>query len=132
MHQKDLNPGHEVIRGSYRTGTRIFELTRQGRTLDGANKRSKRRFRSRKDAELKEAAQLRAEFSKLFIGTITTLCCYAMLVTFLREVRHVDITPLALATHLVNLGIFGILGTSIGVVSPPAPAPFEHLRPYLE
>jgi membrane protease YdiL (CAAX protease family) len=67
----------------------------------------------RKSADLERAARLRAEFSKLFIGTILTLCCYTILVTFLREVRHVALTPLAWATHLVNLVIFGIMGGSM-------------------
>jgi membrane protease YdiL (CAAX protease family) len=66
-----------------------------------------------KQADLEKAAQLRAEFSKLFIGTMLTLCGYTTLVTFLREVRHVDMTPLSWATHLVNLILFGLLGGSM-------------------
>src|SRR4051794_24320104 len=40
-----------------------------------------------------------------------TLCCYATFVTFLRDVRRLDLTPLAPATHLVNLVLFGMLGS---------------------
>jgi membrane protease YdiL (CAAX protease family) len=124
--------GQKVIRGNYRAASHRFDLTRQGscpeelgylaegfglrtakvdaRELALVKALSEVR---RKDADLKEAAQLRAEFSKLLIGTIITLCCYTMLVTFLRDVRHVDMTPLASATHLVNLCLFGMLGGSM-------------------
>ena len=124
--------GHAAIRGNFRTATQIFQLTRQGSspkkvanrpevfgvltlkldTREQALEKALSELR-RKDAELNEAAQLRAEFGKLFIGTIIVLCCYTMLVTFLREVRRVDMTPLAWATHVVNLGLFGMLGGSM-------------------
>ena len=121
--------GHEVIRGNYRAATDIFDFTRVGTcpkevgdlgevfgfmtakvdAREHALEKALSEVR-RKNADLEKAAQVRAEFSKLFIGTIIILCCYMTLVTFLREVRHVDMTPLAGATHLVNLSIFGMLG----------------------
>jgi membrane protease YdiL (CAAX protease family) len=124
--------GQEVVRGNYLAATYIFDMTRGGccpkevedlaealgsvtvkvRAREQALERALSELR-RKTADLEKAAQLRAEFSKLFIGAIITLCCYMMFVTFLREVRHVDLTPLAGATHLVNLGLFGMLGASM-------------------
>ena len=130
--EKLAEAGQEVIQGDYRAASRIFDLTREGdcprevgelaevfgfmtvkvlareQALENALSEVRQ-----KNADLKQAAQLRAEFSKLFIGTIITLCCYTMLVSFLREVRHVDMTPLSWATHMVNLGLFGILGCSM-------------------
>lgn len=124
--------GQQVIRGNYQAATHIFDLTREGSCpkevgdlaevfgfmivkVDAREQALEKALSevSRKNAALGEAAQLRAEFSKLFVGTIIILCCYVMLVSFLREVRHVDMTPLSWATHLVNLGLFGILGGSM-------------------
>jgi hypothetical protein len=124
--------GQEVIRGNYQAATQIFDLTREGSCprevgdlaevvgfmavkVDAREQALEKALAEvrRKNLGLQEAAQLRAEFSKLFIGTIITLCCYMMLVSYLRQVRHVDMTPLSPATHLVNLGIFGILGGSM-------------------
>ena len=131
--RKLAEAGQEVIRGNYRAATHIFDVARKGNcpkevedlaevlevvtvkvhAREQALEKALRELR-RKTADLEKAAQLRAEFSKLFIGAIFTLCCYTMLVTFLRDVRHVDMTPLSWATHLVNLGIFGMLGGCMG------------------
>jgi membrane protease YdiL (CAAX protease family) len=124
--------GQEVIRGNYRAATHIFDLTREGTCpkdvgdlaevfgfmavkVDAREQALEKALAEvrRKNADLEKAAQLRAEFSKLFIGSIITLCCYTMLVTYLRDVRHVDMKPLSWATHLVNLGLFGTLGGSM-------------------
>ena len=123
-----LEAGQEV-RGKCRAGTLTFDLTHKGcsrkevgdraevfgfmtLTVDAREEALEKALLEvrRKNAALEEATRLRAEFSKLFIGTVLTLCCYTTLVTFLRDVRHVDTTPLAWATHLVNLGLFGMLG----------------------
>ena len=121
--------GHEVIRGNYRAAAEVFDLTREGScprevqdlaevfgfmavkvdAREHALEKALSEVR-RKNADLEKAAQLRAEFGKLFIGTIIILCCYMMLVSYLRQVAHVDMTPLSAATHLVNLGLFGMLG----------------------
>ncbi len=124
--------GQEVIRGNYRAAAQIFDLTREGRcpedvgelaevfgfmtvkveAREHALEKAMAELR-RKNAELQEAVQLRAEFSKLFTGTIILLCCYTMMVAFLRDGLRVDMSPLAWATHLVNLGLFLMLGGSM-------------------
>ena len=124
--------GQAVIRGNYRAATRIFDLTREGSCprevgelaevfgfmtvkVDARERALEKALSElrRKNADLERAAQLRAEFSKLFICTILTLCGYVMLVSYLREVRRIDMGPLAWATHLVNLGLFGMMGGSM-------------------
>jgi hypothetical protein len=124
--------GQEVIRGNYRAAAQIFDLTREGRcpedvgelaeifgfmtvkveAREHALEKALTEVR-RKNAELQEAAELRAEFSKLFTGTIILLCCYVMMVAFLREGLHVNMSPLAWATHALNLGLFVMLGGSM-------------------
>src|SRR6476620_108837 len=81
--------GQEVIRGNYRAATQIFDLTRE-RTcpkevgdlaevfgfmtvkVDAREQALEKALSDvrRKNADLEKAAQLRAEFSKLFIFTI--------------------------------------------------------------
>jgi hypothetical protein len=121
--------GEEVIRGNYQAAAQIFDMTREGRCLDGVGELAeilglmtvKVQARERalekalaevkkKNADLKRAVQLRAEFSKLFSGTIILLCFYAAAVSFLRNVAGVPMTALAWPTHLVNLGLFVMLG----------------------
>lgn len=124
--------GQEVIRGNYRAAAQIFDLTREGscpeevgelaevfgfmtvkvEAREHALEKALAELR-KKNADLVEAAQLRAEFGKLFTGTIILLCCYTMMVSFLRDGLHVDMSPLAWATHLVNLGLFLMLGGSM-------------------
>ncbi len=124
--------GQEIIRGNYRAATHIFDLTREGacpeevgelaelfgfmtvkvEAREHALEKALAEVR-KKNGDLLEAAQLRAEFSKLFTASILLLCCYSMLVSFLREVLHVEMSPLAWATHLVNLGLFVMLGGSM-------------------
>lgn len=124
--------GQEVIRGNYRAASQIFDLTREGKcpedigelaevfgfmtvkveAREHALERTLAELRHRNE-ELRQAAQLRAEFSKLFAGTIILLCCYIMIVAFLRDALHVNMSPLAWATHLVNLGLFVMLGGSM-------------------
>lgn len=123
--------GQEVIRGNYRAASQIFNLTREGQcpedigelaevfgfmtvkveAREHALERTLAELRQRND-ELREAAELRSEFSKLFMGTIILLCCYSMMVTYLRDILHV-MNPRAAATQLVNLGLFVMLGGSM-------------------
>ena len=124
--------GQEVIRGNYRAAAQIFDLTREGNcpedvgelaevlgfmtvkveAREHALEKALAEVR-RKNADLQAADQLRSEFSKLFTGTIILLCCYTMMVAFLRDGLHVDMSPLAWATHMVNLGLFLMLGGSM-------------------
>ena len=124
--------GQEVIRGNYRAAAQIFDLTREGscpadvgelaevfgfmtvkvEAREHALEKALVEVR-KKNADLLEASQLRAEFSKVFIGTIILLCCYTMMVSFLRDGLHVEMSALAWATHLVNLGLFLMLGGSM-------------------
>jgi hypothetical protein len=124
--------GHEVIRGNYRAAAQIFDLTREGSCPEDVGELAEVfgfmtvKVEAREHAlekalaevrknniDLVEAAQLRAEFSKLFTATIILLCCYTMLVSFLRDMLHVNMSPLAWATHIVNLGLFVMLGGSM-------------------
>ena len=124
--------GQEIIRGNYRAAAQIFDLTKEGRcpedvgelaevfgfmavkveAREHALEKALREVR-KKNVELQEAAELRAEFGKLFIGTTILLCCYTMMVAFLRDGLHVNMSPLAPATHILNLGLFVMLGGSM-------------------
>jgi Type II CAAX prenyl endopeptidase Rce1-like len=119
----------EVIRGNYRAAAEIFELTRANSCGNAASELAeifglmtvKVQAREhalektlaelrKKNADLKRAVQIRAEFAKLFSGTVLLLCIYAIAVSFLRNVMGVQMTALAWPTHLVNLGLFIMLG----------------------
>ncbi len=121
---------HQVIRGNYQAAAHIFDLTREGQSppevgdlaevfglmavkveaREHALEKSLAEV-SRKNAGLEKAEQLRAEFSKIFCGSIILLCFYMMGVAFLQSVAGVSMTALAWPTHVVNLGLFVMLGS---------------------
>jgi len=124
-----ISAGEEVIRGNYRAAAQIFSLTREGQGSEAvgdlaellgfmavkvearehALEKALAEVR-KKNADLEQAAELRAEFVKLFSGSVLLLCLYAMAVSFLRNLLGVDMSALAWATHFVNLGLFAMLG----------------------
>ncbi len=123
------NAGYEVIQGNYPAAARIFDLTREGRCpeevgelaevlglmtvkVEARELRLSRAFAEvqHKNAELERAAELQAEFSKLFSGSILLLCVYTMALAFVQNVAKVKLTPLSPGTHLMNLGLFVALG----------------------
>jgi hypothetical protein len=127
-YQRLTAASEEVIRGNYRAATEIFDLTRENNCGEAAAELAEMfglmtvKVQARehalektlaelkkKNADLKRAVQLRAEFSKLFSGTVLLLCVYAVAVSFLRNVMGLEMTALAWPTHLVNLGLFVML-----------------------
>ena len=121
---------NQIIRGNYQAAAHIFELTQEGRcppeigelaesigmmtvkvearehALEKALAEVKK-----KNEYLEEAAQLRAEFSKIFCGSIILLCFYTMAVAYLQNVAGLSMNALAWPTHVVNLGLFVLLGS---------------------
>lgn len=120
----------EVIGGNYEAASHIFNLTCEGRSdpqvgelaeviglmtvkVEAREHALEKALAEvqRKNSDLQEAAQLRAEFSKIFCGSILLLCFYAMDIAFLQNVVGVRMTALAWPTHLVNLALFVMLGS---------------------
>ena len=121
---------NQVIRGNYFAAANIFDLTREGQCAPEVGhlaevfglmtvKVEAREHAlekalaevEKKNAHLEEAAELRAEFSKIFCGSILLLCFYMLTVAFLQSVAGLSMTALAWPTHLVNLGLFVMLGS---------------------
>jgi hypothetical protein len=120
--------GAEVIQGNYRAATRIFDLTREGscpqevgelaevlgfmtvkvEAREHALEKALSEVR-RQNQALEEAAERRAEFSKVFCGSILLLCLYSLTLAFFQSVMKLDMSPLATGTHLMNLALFVML-----------------------
>lgn len=120
--------GAEVIQGNYRAAQHIFDLTQEGscpeevgelaEVLGFMTVKVEAREHAlekalaevqRKNRELEEAAERRIEFSKVFCGTVLLLCVYALALSFLQNVLKLEMSPLAIGTHLMNLALFAML-----------------------
>jgi hypothetical protein len=123
---------NEVIGGNYFAAAHIFDLTREGQCAPEIGDLAEVfglmtvKVEAREHAlemalaqvekqnlDLRDAAQLRAEFSKIFCGSILLLCFYMMAVAFLQNIAGLSMTALAWPTHLVNLGLFVMLGSGM-------------------